>query len=147
MNEIIMIPLEQLHHHPENPRKDLGDLTELADSIRERGVMQNLTVVPGHRMTKKEWTEAARAEGADKASAEASYDPENAEVSDGFTVVIGNRRMEASKMAGLDAVPCVISDMDHKTQISTMLMENMHEGCRRWASIRDMKAHSPYTSF
>ena len=125
MNGIVMIPVDQLYHHPENPRKDLGDLTELAESIRENGVMQNLTVVPGHRMTKAEWTAAARAEGADKASAESSYDPENAEVSDGFTVVIGNRRMEASKMAGLDAVPCVISDMDHKTQISTMLMENM----------------------
>lgn len=125
MNEIMMIPVDQLHHHPENPRRDLGDLTELAESIRENGVMQNLTVVRGHRLTKAEWTEAARAEGVDKASAEASYDPENAVFGDGFTVVIGNRRMEAAKMAGLEAVPCVISEMDHKTQISTMLMENM----------------------
>lgn len=125
MNEITMIPVEKLHHHPENPRKDLGDLTELADSIRKNGVMQNLTVVRGHRMSKSEWVAAARAEGADKASAEASYDPEHAEVSDGYTVVIGNRRMEAAKAAGLAEVPCVISDMDHRTQISTMLMENM----------------------
>lgn len=29
---IVHIPLEQLYHHPDNPRKDLGDLTELADS-------------------------------------------------------------------------------------------------------------------
>ena len=82
MNGIVMIPVDQLHHHPENPRNDLGDLTELAESIRKNGVMQNLTVVPGHRMTKTEWTAAARAEGADKASAESSYDPENAEVGD-----------------------------------------------------------------
>ena len=120
-----MIPIEQLKHHPENPRKDLGDLTELAESIRQNGIMQNLTVVRGHRMTKDEWVAAARAEGADKASAEASYDPECAEVSDGFTVVIGNRRMEAAKLAGLETLPCVISDMDHKTQIATMLEENM----------------------
>ena len=125
MNNIVMIPVEQLHHHPENPRLDLGDLTELAESIRANGVMQNLTVVRGHRMSKAEWTAAARAEGADKASAEASYDPKNAEVSDGYTVVIGNRRMEAAKIAGLAEVPCVISDMDYKSQISTMLMENM----------------------
>ena len=45
MNEIVMIPIKQLEHHPENPRKDLGDLTELAESIRKNGVMQNLTVV------------------------------------------------------------------------------------------------------
>ena len=125
MNTIEMIPVEQLHHHPENPRLDLGDLTELAESIRANGVMQNLTVVRGHRMSKGEWVAAARAEGADKASAEASYDPESAEVSDGYTVVIGNRRMEAAKMDGLAEVPCVVSDMDHRTQISTMLMENM----------------------
>lgn len=125
MKEIVMIPVEQLHHHPENPRLELGDLTELAESIRKNGVMQNLTVVRGHMMDKKEWTEAARAEGADKASAAASYSPENAMVGDGYMVVIGNRRMEAAKLAGLAEVPCVISEMDHRTQISTMLEENM----------------------
>ena len=38
MNDIIMIPIGQLHHHPENPRKDLGDLTELSESIKKNGV-------------------------------------------------------------------------------------------------------------
>ena len=125
MNNITMIKVEQLYHHPENPRKDLGDISELTESIRKNGIMQNLTVVPGHRMTKEEWVAEARAEGADKVSAEGSYDPENAEVSTGYTVVIGNRRMEAAKAAGLEEVPCVISDMDHKEQIATMLEENM----------------------
>ncbi|MEG2503591.1 MAG: ParB/RepB/Spo0J family partition protein [Carnobacterium sp.] len=36
--------IEKLKSHPNNPRKDLGDLTELADSIKENGVLQNLTV-------------------------------------------------------------------------------------------------------
>ena len=45
MNKIEMIPIYKLKHHPENPRKDLGDLTELAESIKKNGVMQNLTVV------------------------------------------------------------------------------------------------------
>ena len=125
MNNITMIKVEQLYHHPENPRKDLGDLSELTESIRKNGIMQNLTVVPGHRMTKEEWVAEARAEGADKVSAESSYDPETAEVSTGYTVVIGNRRMEAAKAAGLAEVPCVISNMDHKEQIATMLEENM----------------------
>ena len=44
-NEIVMIPVDQLMHHPENPRKDLGDLQELSDSIKANGVLQNLTVV------------------------------------------------------------------------------------------------------
>ena len=95
MNNIQMIPVEQLHHHPENPRLELGDLSELTESIRKNGIMQNLTVV--------------------------SRDP----LDEHFYVVIGNRRMEAAKAAGLTELPCVISDMDHRTQIATMLEENM----------------------
>ena len=55
MKEIVMIPIGELHHHPENPRKDLGDLTELAESIRKNGVMQNLTVIEGRYRTKEEF--------------------------------------------------------------------------------------------
>jgi len=44
--DILMLPIEDLHPHPDNPRKALGDLTELADSIKANGVFQNLTVVP-----------------------------------------------------------------------------------------------------
>lgn len=92
---IQMIPIEALEHHPENPRKDLGDLKELIASIKESGVMQNLTVVPN---------------------------PDDEET---WLVVIGNRRLEASKAAGLTELPCIISDMDHKTQLATMMAENM----------------------
>ena len=122
MKNIEMIPVGQLYHHPENPRLDLGDLTELAESIRQNGIMQNLTVVPGHRITKAEWKEIAKAEGVSKTDA---GDPGDAWSPEGYTVVIGNRRMEAAKQAGLAEVPCVISDMDEKEQISTMLQENM----------------------
>lgn len=46
-NEIRNIPIDQLHPHPQNPRKNLGDLSELRDSIKASGIYQNLTVVPG----------------------------------------------------------------------------------------------------
>lgn len=95
MNELTMLPIEWLEHHPDNPRKDLGDLKELTASIRESGVMQNLTVVP-------------RGDGAE-----------------GYWVVIGNRRLEASRAAGLKQLPCLISDMDYRTQLATMMAENM----------------------
>ena len=45
-NNIEMIRIEKLNPHPQNPRKELGDLTELTNSIQESGVFQNLTVVP-----------------------------------------------------------------------------------------------------
>lgn len=95
MNNITMIPVGQLEHHPENPRLDLGDLTELTASIKKNGIMQNLTVVPDMETCK-------------------------------YLVVIGNRRLEAAKAAGLIELPCVVRDLDHKTQIATMLEENMH---------------------
>ncbi len=91
---LVYLPLEKLEHHPDNPRKVLGDLTELTDSIRKSGVLQNLTVVP---------------------------------VEDGakYYVVIGNRRMEASKAAGLTEVPCVIAQMTKQEQVATMFVENV----------------------
>ncbi len=46
-SKLVYLPCSTLHPHKDNPRKDLGDLTELANSIKEKGVMQNLTVVPG----------------------------------------------------------------------------------------------------
>lgn len=86
------IDINLIDQHPENPRKDLGDLTELANSIKESGIHQNLTVVRnGER----------------------------------YTCIIGHRRLAASKLAGLKEVPCHVADMDYKTQLSTMLVENM----------------------
>lgn len=94
MNEIKMIPIGDLIHHPENPRLDLGDLEELTASIKANGILQNLTVVPDMEKCK-------------------------------YLVVIGNRRLEAAKAAGLVELPCSIRDMDHQEQIATMLQENM----------------------
>lgn len=39
------LPITRLREHPNNPRKDLGDLTELTESIKQNGILQNLTVV------------------------------------------------------------------------------------------------------
>lgn len=94
---LINLSVERLHPHPDNPRKDLGDLTELAASIKENGIFQNLTVV---------------------------VDDPTSTVSD-FTVIIGHRRLAAAKLAGLTEVPCVIVEMTQKEQVQTMLLENM----------------------
>lgn len=101
-NDIILIPAEQLHSHPDNPRKELGELTELSESIKKKGVMQNLSVIPGHWDEKKNWHEKD------------------------YTILIGHRRFSAGKLAGVTEFPCrIISDMDQKEQIGTMLEENM----------------------
>lgn len=93
METLKQISIALIDPHPENPRKNLGDLTELAESIKTNGIMQNLTVVPKD---------------------------------DGrYMAVIGHRRLAAAKLAGLETVPCAVVDMDRKTQLSTMLLENM----------------------
>ena len=98
--KITMLPVAELYPHRDNPRKELGDLTELAESIKANGVMQNLTVIPIE---------------------EAEPDTDR----QGYTVIIGHRRLEAAKRAGLNEVPCVITHMDRAKQLSTMLLENI----------------------
>ena len=103
MTNITYIPIEQLHPHPDNPRKELKDLSELADSIKANGVFQNLTIVPRTvtgEITGQTWQ-------------------------DGYTVIIGHRRLAAAKLAGLSELPCVVTEMTPQEQIRTMLMENM----------------------
>lgn len=102
------IEISRIHPHYNNPRKELGDLTELAESIKKTGILQNLTVVP--------WFSSTTGVGAD--------DPKQQEEM-GYIAVIGHRRLEAAKLAGLKEVPCVISNMSYNEQIATMLLENM----------------------
>lgn len=94
-SKLQMIPVDKLHPHADNPRKVIGDVSELAESIKANGILQNLTVVPNN----DNW--------------------------DDFTVIIGHRRLAAAKQAGLTELPCAIVEMSEKEQLSTMLTENM----------------------
>ena len=89
------IAIEKLKIHPQNVRKTYTGIEELADSIKAKGILQNLTVV------------------------KAPDDPES------YWVVIGNRRLTAARAAGIKTLPCAVVEMSEKDQISTMLLENM----------------------
>lgn len=89
------ISVNRLEPHPDNPRRELGDLSELAASIRKSGLLQNLTVV---------------------------HSPDDP---DKYRVIIGHRRFAAAKIAGLTELPCAIEEMDAAEQMATMLAENM----------------------
>jgi ParB family chromosome partitioning protein len=105
-NTIRNIEIIKLHPHRDNPRKDLGDMSELAESIKSKGILQNLTVVP--------WNDANPGEGITGEAYE-----------DAFTVIIGHRRLAAAKLAGLIEVPCVVTKMSKHDQVATMLLENI----------------------
>ena len=124
-NIVINIPLSQIYPHPDNPRKNLGDLDELTDSIKKNGLMQNLTVMPGHWLTKEEYILIAKKEGVSRIDAEATYTGK--EWSDeGYTLLIGHRRCAAARKAELFKVPCrIIEDITKNEQVGMMLEENM----------------------
>lgn len=54
---VTMIPVAQLHPHPDNPRKDLGDITELTASIKASASRGNGKKFPVTSETRR-WTAA-----------------------------------------------------------------------------------------
>lgn len=132
MRNIEMIPIAMLESHPDNPRKDLGDLTELTASIRQNGIYQNLTVVQKidkivtttdekladmhikncEDPDERKWLEELREKGLWISSYK-------------HIIVIGHRRLAAAKKAGLEKVPCAVVRMSPQKQIETMILENM----------------------
>lgn len=125
MPQIVNIAIDRLFPHADNPRKDLGDLSELAASIKASGVLQNLTVVPRQRdMTDDEYRAACEEYRANPTE-ESQRIVNRHTVSDGYTIIIGHRRYAAAKIAGLTELPCVVVEMSERDQLQTMLVENM----------------------
>lgn len=84
-----------------NPRKAFDDvaLAELTDSVREFGVLQPIVVRP-------------------RVGAPAG-EPQ-------FELVMGERRLRASKAAGLDAIPAVVRETSDDQMLRDALLENLH---------------------
>lgn len=121
---------EQIYEHPDNPRKNLGDLTELTESIRKNGIMQNMTVVPGHWMSAEEKRATENEllkmipEGEEYTKLRHEY--EAGYSSKGYTLLIGHRRFAAGKAAGVEVFPCrVATGLTQLDQVGIMLEENM----------------------
>ena len=125
MAQIEMIPVSQLWPHPDNPRKDIGDVSELSHSIKAKGILQNLTVVPGHPMTDEEWHETWLQYKENPSEELREIMNRKKWRPDGYTVIIGHRRLQAAKEAGLSEVPCVVSSMTESEQFETMMVENV----------------------
>lgn len=92
------IPLADIQPSTLNPRKtfDQDSLNELAESIKENGLVQPITL----RKTPK---------GSEKH----------------FEIVCGERRYRASILAGLDNIQAVVKDLDDKKAFAAMIIENL----------------------
>lgn len=91
------VPIEFLRPSPLQPRRrfDQGELETLADSIRERGILQPLLVRPG--------TSGAA----------------------GYEIVAGERRWRAAQLAGLHEVPAVVRELSDQETLELALVENL----------------------
>ena len=82
--------------NPQQPREQMAEesLLELADSIREHGILQPLVV---------------------------SHDA----ITGMYTLVAGERRLRAAKIAGLEKVPVIIRTVSEQQRLTQALIENI----------------------
>lgn len=92
--QVVEIPISEIAPNRSQPRRRFSadELTKLAKSISQLGVLQPLTI---------------------------------RRVGEGFEVICGERRLRAAKLAGLEAVPCIISDVSDKYSALEALVENI----------------------
>ncbi|RUW44042.1 ParB/RepB/Spo0J family partition protein [Mesorhizobium sp. M8A.F.Ca.ET.021.01.1.1] len=91
------VPIEFISANPKNPRRHFGDaeLTDLAQSIREHGVVQPVVARPSP-------SEAGR-----------------------YEIIAGERRWRAAQRAGLTEIPVIIRDVNDRTALELAIIENV----------------------
>ena len=93
----LQVPIEKIHPNPEQPRRSFksGDLDDLANSIRSKGVIQPLIV---RRHPKKE---------------------------EEYEIVAGERRWRASQLAKLHELPVIVRDFSDLEVLEVAIIENI----------------------
>ena len=92
------IPIDRISPNPYQPRTVIKneELDELCASIKEHGILQPLIVIADDSST------------------------------DDFTLIAGERRLRAAKLAGLESVPVLIKEnMTNQQQLELALIENL----------------------
>ena len=91
---VVELKINDISPNVEQPRKifDEQALNELADSIKENGVIQPIIV---------------------------------AKKGDGYTIVAGERRWRASRLAGLKVIPAIVRELTDQQTLEQALIENL----------------------
>ena len=91
------VPIEFVSRNPRNPRRIFteAELEDLAQSIREHGIVQPIVVRPA---------------------------PENREH---FELIAGERRWRAAQRAGLTEIPVILRDVDDRVALELAIIENV----------------------
>ncbi|MBO4980010.1 MAG: ParB/RepB/Spo0J family partition protein [Clostridia bacterium] len=96
--KVWQIEVSRICPNTAQPRQDFDSdaIIKLADSIRQYGILQPLTVR--------------------KIDGESEYD---------YELIAGERRLRASKMLGLQTVPCIMVEVNDEVSAELALVENM----------------------
>lgn len=98
---LLELPIDQIQRGQYQPRRyfDEDALNELAESIKEQGLLQPIVV------------RTIGPQGKDKGSK--------------YEIIAGERRWRASQIAGLHNIPVLIKELDDKSTIAVALIENL----------------------
>ena len=96
-----MIPLSAIEPDPGQPRTTMGDLDDLVQSIRDKGVLEPILVRP---------RPGAEEEGPSGIL---------------YRIISGERRYRAAQEAGLYEVPAIEMDVSHEEALEIALIENL----------------------
>jgi ParB family chromosome partitioning protein len=91
------LPLERITANPRNPRNRFAEaeLTDLAQSIREHGIVQPVVVRPSTLQAGQ------------------------------YELIAGERRWRAAQRAGLTSIPVIIRDVSDRTALELAIVENV----------------------
>lgn len=119
---VFLIETDRIVPNPYQPRRDFdeGALRELAESIREFGVLQPITVTKIEQLT--------------ESGTEVQYQ-----------LITGERRWRAAKLAGLERIPAIVKSVNlEKTKLELAIIENIQrenlnpiEAARAYARLQD----------
>jgi ParB family chromosome partitioning protein len=104
------VPLEDIATHPDNrPHSGIGDVADLAASIRAMGVLEPVLLTPAEAYL------AARPDHSDVIGDRP------------WVLIAGERRHAATSVAGLATIPAIVrADLTGAEGLSAMVAENMH---------------------
>ena len=95
-DKVVQVPIANISPNPHQPRKQFNPeaLEDLANSIREHGIIQPLILIP-------------------------------AEEANHYTLIAGERRLRAAKIAELNEVPAIVRSATEQQQLEFAIIENV----------------------
>lgn len=115
-NQIVEIFTDQILDPKDPMRTELerNGLYELADNIKQNGLINPITVRPLH---------AVASDGSDAAGTPSSSSATGAKQL--YEVVAGHRRLSACRIAGILKIQCVVRELDDQKTFEVMAAENL----------------------